>query len=156
MKNFLLNISGNEAPDTVSSDYGTKTSKLLNNQYTLYLIHRQTWMLRTVVIRLRISHLHSFFTIKIGFYKCQSYGQISLNCSMMKEKKTVWMRAPMERTQKNVIAIRVLWFYRNTRLVFKNSGRKETSRWHTKYLKWVCVCVRLCVCVCQCVCLCFC
>lgn len=59
----------------------------------------------------------------------------------MMEKNTVWIRAPVETKQKNLIAIRVLWLCRNTLLVFKHSGRKETSRWHTKYFECVCVCV---------------
>lgn len=46
-------------------------------------------MLRTVVMRPRISHPHSFSIIKIGFYKCQSYGQIGLNCSVMEEKNSL-------------------------------------------------------------------
>lgn len=90
-----------------------------------------------------------FSIIKAGFYKCQSYGQITLNCSMMEKKNTVWIRAPVETKQKNLIAIRVLWLCRNTLLVFKHSGRKETSRWHTKYFEFVCVCV--CMRACQCV-----
>lgn len=60
---------------------------------------------------------------------------------MMKKKNTVWIRAPVEAKQKILIAIRVLWLCRNTLLVFKHSGRKETSRWHAKYFECVCVCV---------------
>lgn len=52
----------------------------------------------------------------------------------------------MEAKQKILIAIRVLWLCRNTLLVFKHSGRKETSRWHTKYFECVCVCLWVCVC----------
>lgn len=81
---------------------------IISGNSQLYNSETDLFMFGAFVMWSWLSQAQFFSIIKAGFYKCQSYGQITLNCSMMERKNAVWIRAPVETKQKNLIAIRVL------------------------------------------------